>query len=399
MKTSAEVVIIGGGIIGCSTAAELSRLGADVILVERNEIAGAASGRNHGLIFYPQTEIADALYRISHEMYRELNETSEIEIGLDPTPRGFVILVATEDEWEAAEREARASETGGVKIDRLDQAALREAEPNVAHHHLGGWWIDDGYRLDPAALTLAFALEARGNGAEIVTHLDVKQVLRHNGKVRGVATDQGIIEAKVVVDAAGPWAPKIARTVGLDLPMVGARGWLLLTRAVEPLTHHLVESSGWHLTAGDAGPPAITVAEYARGEDRRTPDIGLLVQQNRSGQVLLGGSRLSSTREDPEGHEVTLEIARRAAAAVPKLADIPIVSVWSGVRPMSIDGLPLIGWVPSVEGLFICGGHGGQGVILGGGSGLLAAQVIAQAQTYADPEPFNPARFPLRSFG
>lgn len=392
MLAGAEVVVVGGGIIGCATAAELARSGADVLLLERAEIASAASGRNHGLVFYPQDLLLDPLYRRSHEMYRELAGSSPVEISLDAEPRGFVLVVAAEEDWAAAEQEADACAQGGVRVERLDEAALREAEPCLAEGLLGGYWIGDGYRLDPAALTLALALETRRAGGRVQTHTDVKQVVLREGRVAGVGTDAGVVEARVVVDAAGPWAAGLARTAGADLPVTGARGWLLLTGALEPVANHLIESSGWHLTAGDPGPPEVTVGGYAAGELPGAPDVGLLVQQNRTGHVLLGGSRLASTREDPEGFEVTREIARRAASVVPALASVPLAGVWSGVRPMSRDGLPLIGWLDGADGFFVAGGHGGQGVMLGGGTGRLAAQMILRETPFTDASRFSPNR-------
>ncbi|HVE76090.1 MAG TPA: FAD-dependent oxidoreductase [Actinomycetota bacterium] len=401
MRSGADVVVVGGGIIGCSVAAELAAQGADVLLLERAEIAHGASGRNHGLLFYPQMHQTEPLYRASFETYRQLRDESALDISFDEKARGFIILVASDQEWDAAEREARVCAEGGVKITRLEREELLKVEPNVADHHIGGWFIEDGYRLDPAALTLSMALRARRVGAEVVTHTDVKQIIVEKSRVVGVATDEGVIEARVVVDAAGPWAPKLARSAGVDLPIIGARGWLLLTKAIPPVGNHLLESSGWHLTAGDSGPPHVTVAEYADGEHRGSQQIGLLIQQNKTGHVLLGGSRLSSMQEEPEGHEVTLEIAKRAVHAMPLLADVPIATVWSGVRPMSKDALPLIGWLSPIDGLFVAGGHGGQGIMLGAGSGKLAAQMIAAGGTgklegavefLAEPGLFDPLR-------
>jgi glycine/D-amino acid oxidase-like deaminating enzyme len=392
MSKGAEVVIVGGGIIGCSIAAELARAGSQVLLLERHELASAASGRNHGLIFYPQSRLTGPLYRASEEIYRALQDSNGLDIGLEASPRGFIILVSHESEWGDAEREARASAEGGIEIEELSEQDIKEAEPHVAPGHLGGWLIHDGYIVDPAALTLALAMDARRSGAEIRTHTDVKQILINKRRVTGVATDEGIIESDVVVDAAGPWTAKLARTAGLDLPIHGARGWLLLTRAVAPLANRLLESSGWHVMAGEPGPIEVTVGGFAREEEPLAADVGLLIQQNRSGNVLLGGSRLSSTREDPEGYEVTREIARRAVATVPALAKVPIAGIWSGVRPMTRDGYPLIGWMPEPEGFFVASGHGGQGVILGGGTGRLSAQLIRGEEPFVDPSGFAPGR-------
>lgn len=381
--------MIGGGIIGCATAAELAAAGADVVLVERREIAHGASGRNHGLIFYPQNPLTDHIYRVSHGMYKELAAEGSINIQLDEEARGFIILVAEESDWAAAEAEAIACRSGGVEVQRLERQELTNAEPNLSEAFLGGWRIDDGYRLDPAALTLAFALSARHAGADINTHTEVKQVLVSAGRVRGVATDQGIVEAPVVVDAAGPWAPKLARSVGLDLAVAGARGWLLLTRPIEPICTHLVESAGWHLMADDPGPPEITVGDYSRAGQGPRLDIGMLIQQNPSGNVLLGGSRMTTLTEAPDGHEVPRAIAARAVNALPSLAAVALAAVWSGVRPVTTDGLPFIGWMPGIEGFFVASGHGGQGIILGGGSGRLSAQIILGGDTFLDPVPFR----------
>ncbi|MGI8427261.1 MAG: NAD(P)/FAD-dependent oxidoreductase [Actinomycetota bacterium] len=389
MKQTADVVVVGGGIIGCSTAAELAGAGAAVVLVERREIAHGASGRNHGLIFYPQNPLTDPVYRASHGMYKALADEGTMNLQLDEHPVGFIILAAEESDWAAAEAEAMACKVGGVEVHRLDRRELTEAEPNLNEDLLGGWRIDDGYRLDPAALTLAFALMARLAGAEINTHTEVKQILVKAGRVRGVATDQGIIDAPVVVDAAGPWAPKVARSAGLDLAVLGARGWLLLTRPIEPMCSHLVESAGWHLLADDPGPSEITVGDYSSAEQGPKLDIGMLIQQNAGGNVLLGGSRAITLTEAPDGHEVARAIAASAVKALPDLAGVPLAAVWSGVRPMTADGLPFIGWLPGIEGFFAASGHGGQGIILGGGSGRLCAQMIMGAETFTDPTPFR----------
>ncbi|HEX2053087.1 MAG TPA: FAD-binding oxidoreductase [Actinomycetota bacterium] len=390
MRKSAGVAVIGGGVIGCAIARELAALGADVVLLEGQEIAHGASGRNHGLIFYPQNPVSDPLYRRSHDVYRDIAAAGEVDITLDETPVGFLILVAGEEQWHAAEVEARACELGGVKVERLDRRELLEAEPHVAPDLLGAWYIEDGYRLDPRALTLALALQARAQGAEVHTGVDVKQIVVRDGRAAGIVCDEGTVFAETVVLAAGPWSPKLARSAGVEIPVTGARGWLMLVSAPEVVCNHLLESSGWHLMAGDPGPADITVGAY--GEDRLPPaDIGLLVQPS-GPNLLVGGSRIPSLRQDPEGAEVSRMIARKAAAAVPALAGAKVREVWSGVRPMSPDGLPLLGWAPGVEGLYIATGHGGQGVMLGAGSGRLAAETICGIAPFTSPEPFAAGR-------
>lgn len=396
MRDSAEVVVIGAGVIGCAIASELAARGTDVVLLERHEIAHGASGRNHGLVFYPQNPVTDPLYRMTHGMYREIAADSQLNIALDEKPMGFIIMVGSEEQWAAAGIEARACAVGGVRVERLSREQLRAAEPNVSEDMLGGWYIEDGYRLDPQALTMALALNARSRGAEIHTHTDVKQILVKNGRAAGVVCDQGVVTARTVVLAGGPWAPKLARSAGVELPITGARGWLMLVTPKSKVCDHLLESSGWHVMAGDPGPAVVTAEAF--GEDRMpAADIGLLIQPSSNGNLLLGGSRIPSLRQDPEGTEVARVIARRAMAAVPVLAGAQVREVWSGVRPMSPDGVPVMGWAPEVEGLLIAGGHGGQGVMLGGGSGRLVAEMILGETPFTDPAPFAVDRESFRT--
>lgn len=395
MRKSCDVVVVGAGVMGCALAAELAGLGAAVLLLERAEIAHGASGRNHGLIFYPQNPLTDPLYRESHAMYRRLAAEAPLDLCLDEKPCGFLVIVAAEEDWGPAEAEAMACREGGVRVQRLDGYDIHQAEPHLAGHIMGGWFIDDGYRLDPQALTLALALAAGAAGAEVATGVDVKQVLVRDGRVAGVATDQGVVQANTVVLAGGPWAPKLARSAGVRLPICGARGWLLLADPGRPLFAHLVESAGWHLTAGDPGPAVVTLEEFAQ-QRTHAADVGLLIQQSVTGHVLLGGSRIPSLGQEPEGPEVAREIARRAVAAAPVLGEAGVRQVWSGVRPVTPDGVPILGWIPEVDGLFVAGGHGGQGVMLGGGSGRLAAQVITHSETFIDAGPFRPDRPSLR---
>src|SRR2546430_158011 len=228
MKAHADVVVVGGGILGCGTAARLAEGGAEVVLVERAEIAAGASGRNHGLIFLPEHPGVQPLAELSMDAYRELSRATPLDLALDGNPFGLVIVVSEEGQWAAAEREAMVAARSGCPVERLDEAGLRKGGPRLSGSPLGGFPQEDGH-------------------------------------------------------------------------------------------------------AGDPGPGGVTVGDHAKGGgDRR--DIGTLVQQNRGGQVLLGGSRAPSLAEEPEGADATAEIARRAAAMVLALTGVAIAGVWSGVR-------------------------------------------------------------------
>src|SRR5690348_11629314 len=215
MSGHADVAIVGGGVIGCGIAAELAGRGAKVVLVERAQIAAAASGRNHGLLFHPGDASLDAVASASTASYRELAATSPLDLALDAEPFGLVIVASTEEDWAAADREAQGAARAGCAGERLDEGGMRSLEPALAPGVLAGFGVADRDRADPAALTLALAEKARAAGAEIRTCTEAKQVLTADRSVRGIAADGGVIAAPVVVDAAGPWAAKLARTAGV----------------------------------------------------------------------------------------------------------------------------------------------------------------------------------------
>src|SRR5438105_4454903 len=139
MTERADVVVVGGGIIGCGIAAELASRGTSVVLVERSQIGAGASGRNHGLMFRPEDPLLEPLARVSSSMYAALAGESTLDLSLDRAARGLVIVACEDSDWPAAEREAQAAARAGSAVQRLDEAALREAEPALSAGRPGGF--------------------------------------------------------------------------------------------------------------------------------------------------------------------------------------------------------------------------------------------------------------------
>jgi D-hydroxyproline dehydrogenase subunit beta len=383
-----DAVVVGGGVIGAASALALARRGARVTLVERGELAAGASGRNHGLLFTPTDPVLVPMARATTELYQEVAAGAPVPVRLDRTAIG-VLLAAGEDEAErqAGAAEAEAAAACGVAVDRLDAAGVRHAEPAVSADVVEGWLLDDGRRLDPAALTVSMALLAREAGAEVRRHEGARALLTRTDRVRGVATDEGPIPADAVVVAAGPWSGTLLRDAGVRLPTVGARGWLVHMEGGPGAPSRIVERAGWHpLPDQEAVAPSLASDLAAGGAG---PDIGSLIHPAVDGSVLAGGSR--QVTAEPEDPSVPALIARRAIELLPGLAGHQVLASWSGVRPMSPDGRPMVGEVR--EGLVVATGHGSQGVILGGGTGLLVASLIMGEGPPFDAAPFAPDRF------
>jgi glycine/D-amino acid oxidase-like deaminating enzyme len=389
-----DVIVVGGGVIGCACAGELARRGLEVLLLERAELATGASGRNQGLLLPGLETHGGSLFREAADGYLRL--AAEGLVDFDLRSVGHLLLAADEATLASAKEQAGAMAAAGFAVEELDPEGLVALEPSLAPDLAGGFRSTDGYALDPASATLAWAEDARRAGAELRTWTSVRRLRLEGGRVTGVHTDAGPLTAGAVVVAAGPWTRALAAGAGVELPVSGARGWLLQTSPLPWSVAHAFQEATWPGEAevgAEAGPP--TVAELA-ADPAPAYDEGtaFTLQQRPTGAAVVGASLATSLREDPEHPETVRGLARRALRFVPELAGVPVVASWSGVRPITPDGDPLIGPVPGLPGLWVAAGHGPVGVVLAPSTGRMLADHLAGGRPAADAAPFDPARFP-----
>jgi glycine/D-amino acid oxidase-like deaminating enzyme len=382
-----DVVVVGGGIIGAACADELTRRGASVTLIERHELAAGASGRNQGLWVPPADRVLHDIAARSLARYLSVVGEAPLPVWIDPVPVGTV-YVAIDDEAIAPTEEMLAQHPAdGPQVAALDGAEIREHEPGIARDVAAAWFVETGHRLDPAALTVALALLAGSRGAVIRHHLAVRALRATGDRVTGVVTDDGPIWADEVVVAAGPWSPRLLEPIGIRLPIIGLRGWIVRVEPTEPLVRHLVRTvervpdpivRPW---AGDVARDGLPVSD----------DYGSIVHQHVDGTAMIGSSRAAWLTPEPEDPDVPRRILADAIRVVPKVADASVVSSWWGLRPMTPDERPLIGRIS--EGLVVATGHGSEGVINGAGTAeLIAATILDDAPPF-DASAFDPFRF------
>jgi glycine/D-amino acid oxidase-like deaminating enzyme len=375
-----DVVVVGGGIIGAACAHTLANAGAAVTLIERDELAAGASGRNQGWLVAPDDPVNRPLFEPSFARYRDAADRAPLPIWIDPEPVGHLLVGFDEDPEPVLIGDARL----------LEREEVLELEPAVSPAVQRGWLEDGGRRLDPEALTVGLALLSAEAGVTVRHHLTVRAIDVAGDRVRGVVTDDGRMHADRVVLAAGPWSTSLLEPLGVHLPVRPARGWIVRMRPPTPLVHRLVERVGWRESdwrAGSAGSPS----GRAFADEGVRSVGGALLNPHPDGSILIGSSREPAIGPEPADPAVPRHQVADAIELVPALAEAEVRSSWWGVRPLSPDDRPLIGSV--LDGLVVATGHGSEGVILGGGTADLVAALVLGREPSFDPAPFDPMRF------
>ena len=386
-----DVIVVGGGIVGVSCAYELALAGASVTLIERQELASGASGRNQGLWVLPDDPALVPMARLSLATYLEAAEIAPVPVALDRDPVGVLLVAEAGEQVSSALEVVTHVRAHGVEVDELDEADRRTLEPALSLDVAGAWLRHEGQRVDPGALTVALGLLARERGATIRHHLSARSLDVDGERVRGVLTDEGPLPADVTIVAAGPWSGRLLDPIGVRVPVVGARGWLVrVGPPAEPLRH--VIEGGWR----DPGHwswsgRALTVRRIVEG-GLPPPSVASLVQPHfYDGTVLIGSSRQDWVTPEPDSAEVVVDLLRAAARLVPSLGDTAVLASGWGIRPLSADDLPIVGAVR--DGLVVATGHGSEGVILGAGTAKLVGSIVLGTEPPYDPAPFDPHRF------
>jgi glycine/D-amino acid oxidase-like deaminating enzyme len=322
------------------------------MVVESGGIGAGASGRNGGFLFRQPAEWINDLLAESTSLYSQLQEEGPVPFDFRPWP--MLLLAVEEEELEHAQ--AYAAAVGGEPVD------LRE-DPWFADDLAGGFVVPGGFTLDSMGATTAMSEGARRAGAEFVLGCEAKRILVEHERVRGVATDAGILGCARVVVAAGPRLRFLLRTAGVDLPVTSSRGWLLETGGVDPPPGYAIEQALWPLQE-ELGKLTVspTLGEVAAGEEEPGL-VSLLLGGRPAGHCLIGTSLRRSLLEESETPETVRRLAERAVRVAPQLRDVPLVAAWSGRRAMTPDGLPVVGPVPGVEGLEVAGGFSSIGMV------------------------------------
>lgn len=382
-----RTVVIGAGAVGAACALALTEAGAEVIVLDRAGVAAETSSRCEGNILVsdkgpgPEADLAILANRTWRELAKRLDdEPAPGRPATEFEPKGGVV-VAFGAGAGALEEFAATQRAIGIRAVPVSAAELRELEPHLSDAVDAGVHYPDDAQVQPSLATQAMLAHALRLGAEF----RIAEVIgaRHaHGRITGVDTSDGVVEADAVVNCAGPWAGAVAELLGGRLDIRPRRGVILVTTPMRQRVFHKVYDADYVGAVGSADAALQT---------------STVVESTPAGTVLIGSSRERVGFSAEDMLPPLAEIAAKATRLFPFLADTMLLRSYFGFRPYTPDHLPAIGEDGDVAGLFHAAGHEGAGIGLAPTTGELIAHAVLGSPAPLDPTPFLPTRAGLRS--
>jgi sarcosine oxidase, subunit beta len=371
LPKTAEVVIIGGGVMGASTAYHLALKGCkNVVLLERDPLFGqGATGRCAGGIRYQfATEINIRLSLLSLPMLDRFEE--EVGQPIDLRPYGYLFLLTREEDRKAFRANVDLQRRLGVMTEWLTGDEVRSRLPLMRLDDvLSATWNPREGLADPNGVVQGYISGSRRLSVKCLTDTEVTGIQVKNGRIRGIKTSESEIATPVLVNAAGPWAARIGAMTGIEIPVEPVRRQIAVTTPVPQLPTHFP-----------------FVIDFAKN-----------LYFHREGPGILTG--MSNLNEPPGFNQQVdrdweLVHLDAAMARMPILEQVGISSRWAGLYEVSPDAHPILGKVPEVEGFYVINGFSGHGFMHGPACGLLLAEEILEGRARTlDITPLRLSRF------
>jgi len=383
-----SVVVVGAGISGTSIANSLTKRGIeDVTLVDKQNVASGTTGSSVGVIETQYSSEFDVALRAKcNEVFDQLESDTVAEIKRC----GYVRLLLDEADRDTYERGIEIQHEHGIDdacMLSTDEVADLVPELNTEDVLGAMYGPSDGY-ADPSTFAQVFSRQAQERGATFLTNTTVTGIETNDGAVTGVETDDGTLDCDVVVNAAGPWSPRLARDVGLNIPVAAFRRQVLVAeppdgRDLEYTVPMVIESR-----LADKRPGI-----YFRDEVGEALLLGYFSDDewNDPDEVPADPGNYSKTYDQSFALKILEQLEHRA----PDFADFPITNGWAGLHITSADGEPILDRHPNLDGYYLATGFSGKGFQISPMTGELVTDLILHGEPRAmdHMEPYRLARF------
>lgn len=361
LPTHARAVIIGGGVVGCSVAYHLTKLGwTDVVLLERKQLTCGTTWHAAGLIAQLRaTQNMTRLAKYSQELYFSLEEETGVATGIKRN--GSITVALTDERMEELRRSAAMARAFGVEITEIDTAEISRLYTGLnVEDAVGGVWLPKDGQADPVNITQALAKGARMRGATILQGVKVTGIMQEGGQAIGVETESGNIRADFVVNCGGMWAREIGAMAGVAVPLHACEHFYIVTEGIEGLKSNL---------------PVL-----------RVPDECAYYKED-AGKIMLGAFEpkskpwgMDGIPEDfefdslPEDFDHFEPILEKAVGRLPVLGQAGIQTFFNGPESFTPDDRYILGEAPELRNFFVAAGFNSVGIQSAGGAGMMLAE-------------------------
>ena len=382
LPDATKVVVIGGGVVGCSSAYHLAKYGwKDTILLERDQLTSGTTWHAAGLVSQlgPSAAITK-IRKYSLELYKNLEKEVEFSSGLKLN--GALSIATTKGRWQELLRQATTAQLFNVNVEILDVEKIKKIYPIInTKGIIGGIFMPGDGQADPVGVTNLLAKAARNEGVKIFQNTPVQKILTKNGRVHGVKVNNKVIECEYIVLATGMWSRQIGEDIGVSIPLYPAEHFYVITEPINQLPKNIPVLRDFDdslYLKEDAGKMLIGIFEGN--------SIPAFNKTNRVPENFSFG-------EFPENFEHFEPYLEASLKRVPILEKAGIRKFFSGPESFTPDTNTLLGEVPEVSNLFACCGLNSIGIGSGGGVGKVTAEWMMSGHINEDLFIYDIKRF------
>ena len=363
MKKQANIVIIGGGVIGASIAYNLAEKGMqDIVVLEKNYIASGSTGScGAGIRQQWGTKMNCLLSRKSMEIFENMNEILDTKRDIELKQGGYLLLAFSQKELDQFKENIKLQHKYDIPSQLLTVQEALDIVPQLNTEGITGaaFCPTDGH-ANPFRVNQAYVEAAERKGVKFYTYTEAKDIVVKNGKIKKVVTDKGEIATNRVVNAAGGFSKEVGQMAGIDIPTKSERHEILVTEQVNPILKPMVMSFSYNIYC------------------QQTPD----------GSFVMG----YGDPNEPASHNIKAswqfleEMSKKATNLLPFLKKVRVIRQWAGLYNVTPDAQPILDESDEVEGYFMAVGFSGHGFMIAPMTGILMAEMITGEELSIDIE-------------
>ncbi len=356
LPDKADVVIIGGGVIGTVIAFYLAQAHCDVLLLERHDIGmGTTSAAAAAALLQTKTsanklKIANQSLHLLDLLYEQLEHRFEYK------HTGSLLAANTPDEMDLICEMNSNLQNLGLEVELLDGQQARDLMPILGDTVIGGSYSPNDAQINPLELIVACANEAKLLGAKFVTFTEVLGIETVGERIQAVNTDAGRVLTDTVINATGVWAPRIAKMAEINLPITPLKGELLVTERMPKMMQGTLIAAKYLLSK--------TKLEQNTTDAAPKRSVGITLVQVDHGNFIVGSTREPAGFDCRSTYSGISELVNQLLELAPSLANTRLLRSYAGLRPITPDGYPIIGRTPTLLGFIQAAGFGGDGLAM-----------------------------------